>query len=88
MCIGGRLGLDLLLPDEPSVVGLFGETNGCLLVEIAPEKAAQFKNELAGLAFKKLGLVTRQAGLRIHSGAHLLMNAPVEQIIRAWQAPN
>ncbi len=95
MCIGGRLGLDLQIMQDPQILeeidptwALFGETNGCLLVEIAPENAAQFESDLARFACRKLGSVTRLEGLWIRSGEQLLIDAPADQIIRAWQAPN
>ncbi len=89
MCLAGRLGLTLQVSESiaPSLL-LFGETNGCLLVEVSPENAMAFEAKLAGLPYQKLGSVTQTAGLQIRSSDHLLVDAPVEQILNAWQAPN
>ena len=60
MCIGGRVGLDLTLdiaPHQPPRI-LFGETTGCLLVEIAPADVGAFESVFSGLPFVKIGQVT------------------------------
>lgn len=43
------------------VLLLFGETNGCLLVEVSEEKAADFEAALAGLPCRKIGRTTADA---------------------------
>ena len=60
MCIGGRVGLDLTLniaPHQPPRI-LFGETTGCLLVEIASADVGAFESVFSGLPFVKIGQVT------------------------------
>ncbi len=85
MCLGGRLGLDLQVgADLDSALVLFGETNGCLLVEIPQENAASFETALAGLPCQRLGTVTQQARLSIRSGNDLMINAPVDMLSTAW----
>ena len=54
MCIGGRLGLDVVATS----VAPFTEVNGCLLVEVSPSKIAAFESQFADLPFIKIGEVT------------------------------
>jgi len=89
MCIGGRLGLDLSLDDLTDLPRvLFGETNGCLLVEVSPENGSRFESILAGLPIRKLGRVTETPALMIRSNRQILINLLVEALVHAWQTPN
>lgn len=81
MCIGGRLGVHLKFDVEPHQAprSLFGETNGCLLAEIAPEDAPAFFGAFSGLPIQKLGLVTADSFLKINEIA-----IPVADLVAAW----
>jgi len=61
MCIGGRLGLDVVA----TLVPPFSEVNGCLLVEVSPSDVNAFENEFDGLPFIKIGEVTTAPVLKI-----------------------
>jgi phosphoribosylformylglycinamidine synthase len=61
MCIGGRLGMNVV----PTVVGAFTEVNGCLLVEVSPEKASAFESHFDSLPLTKIGIVTSEPSLKI-----------------------
>jgi phosphoribosylformylglycinamidine synthase subunit PurSL len=61
MCIGGRLGMNVI----PTFAGPFTEVNGCLLVEISPEKADSFEKQFADLPCSKIGEVTTDPILKI-----------------------
>jgi phosphoribosylformylglycinamidine synthase len=61
MCIGGRLGLNLVATS----VAPFAEVNGCLLVEVTPENALGFESQFANLPFSKIGNVTSEPSLKI-----------------------
>jgi phosphoribosylformylglycinamidine synthase subunit PurSL len=80
MCIGGRLGLDLnlnvILLQTPRV--LFGETTGCLLVEIASENVPAFESIFKDLPCAKIGHVVSDQILKFGNVAievHELVNA-------------
>jgi phosphoribosylformylglycinamidine synthase len=91
MCIGGRFGLDLQLEDaQTGLRDLFGETNGCLLVEVSPEGAAAFETLFAGLPLRRLGRVTAAPELTIRGGGDTapLLTVPVDRLLAAWQATN
>jgi phosphoribosylformylglycinamidine synthase len=89
MCLGGRLGLELQIgSDLAGHLALFGETNGCLLVEVSQENAASFETALAGLPYRKFGRVTQSARLSIRSGNDLLIDAPIDMLHNAWHTPD
>jgi phosphoribosylformylglycinamidine synthase subunit PurSL len=80
MCIGGRLGLNLRLPEGASPEALFGETNGCLLVEVNPGDAGAFEALLAGLPCQEIGRVLAEPRLRIEGAFEI----PLGRLVEAW----
>lgn len=86
MCIGGRTGLRLDLPSGWNPVrGIFGETNGCLLVEVEPQHTDAFEAAMNGLPLLRIGVVLDQVdGLVIRQDGLILLNAAVEEMLRAW----
>lgn len=98
MCIGGRLGLELEMDSvATSVAGdtveavcervLFGETNGCLLVEVKPKNARAFESLFIGLHISRLGIVTNVQALNAKNNGRLLFTLFVEQLVKAWNTP-
>ncbi len=84
MCIGGRLGLDLDLPPGDPLRLLFGETTGCLLVEVAPLQAAAFEAGFRDLPLRRLGRVAETPALTVSAGGSLLFRLPVSALLEAW----
>ncbi len=80
MCIGGRLGMQINLPEGETAATLFGETNGCLLVEVRPADASAFEALLAGLPCEWVGKVLEEPILRLDGVAEL----PVSALVEAW----
>ncbi|GAB4546899.1 MAG: phosphoribosylformylglycinamidine synthase subunit PurL [Anaerolineales bacterium] len=80
MCIGGRLGLELTGP--LSARDLFGETTGCLLVEVKPESSIQFESIFKDLPHKKLGQVISAPILKFND-----VSISVEELINAFNFP-
>ncbi|MFN8400915.1 MAG: phosphoribosylformylglycinamidine synthase subunit PurL [Anaerolineales bacterium] len=64
MCIGGRLGLDITPP--LTTRDLFGETTGCLLVEVSPADITRFEEIFNDLPRKKLGQVISDPVLKLN----------------------
>ncbi len=87
MCLAGRLGLRLHLPIGEVGRALFGETTGCLLVEVAPEKASAFEACFADLPCRRLGLVLAEPALEVYEQERLLFTLPVSEVLAAWQTP-
>ena len=82
MCIGGRLGLTLKGDLAESIQNLFGETNGCLLVEVKPQQAAEFEHFFEGLPLTRIGVVSRQPVFRFQSASIL-----VDELASAFNPP-
>jgi phosphoribosylformylglycinamidine synthase subunit PurSL len=80
MCIGGRLGLDITPP--PTTRDLFGETTGCLLVEVSPADIAHFGETLKDLPFKRLGQVISESVLKVND-----ITITVEDLTTAFNTP-
>lgn len=80
MCIGGRLGIDVT--DELSARDLFGETTGCLLVEVRTENVSQFEEAFKELPFRKLGKVTSAQVLKLGNS-----HVEVEGLVKAFNTP-
>lgn len=85
MCIGGRLGMQLTLPSEDVVHNLFGETTGCLLVEVSENEAQAFESHFSGLHCQFLGLTTREPVLEINQSGMARMKLPVTALLRSWR---
>ena len=77
MCIGGRLGLELLGTLSPETC--FAETNSCLLAEIDPAAEADFRTLFAGLPHEKVGTVIAQPVLKIAGEV-----IPVADLVKAF----
>ncbi len=80
MCIGGRLGLTLTVNEGE----LFTETNGCLLVEVLPDNAAEFERMLAGQPHQRLGAVADSGQLHIASTNQQILSVAVDELVAAW----
>ena len=87
MCIGGRLGARLEIGDSES---LFKETNGCLLVEVAPNDRDTFENYLKEMprAFERIGRVTENQKLEIFCANEKIISLNVDELADAFnQSP-
>ena len=87
MCIGGRLGLFLDLGKRQALRWLFGETTGCLLVEVAEENRLNFEENMIGASTHLLGRVTAVRKLVIRKGDQTLIALPLADLCRAWKTP-
>jgi phosphoribosylformylglycinamidine synthase subunit PurSL len=87
MCIGGRVGVQIDLPEGEPMRKLFGEVNGCLLVEVAPGQAAAFKVILAGQFFQRIGKVTAEPAFKVSSQAETRIDLSINELVSAWNTP-
>ena len=97
MCIGGRMGLnisgklDVMCSKAAHNIQftadstLFGETNGCLLVEVRADDQAAFEKLMDGTAVCQLGTVTAEPVLSIGIEGGMLVNLPVDDLVKKWQ---
>jgi phosphoribosylformylglycinamidine synthase len=93
MCIGGRLGMALRLPNPDEGLALpgsdplracFGETTGCLLVEVREADAPAFEAHFNGLSCCQIGLICPEQQLTIRFGKQTLIDLPVDRLFHAW----
>ena len=87
MCMAGRLGLSLELPEGDACRVLFGEMAGCLLVEVEPGQASAFETALTGQSFHKLGSVISEPAFKGYSQGKTLFDIPITQLLSAWNTP-
>lgn len=84
MCIGGRLGMDLTGAETEALCALFGETNGCLLVEVAADQAQAFEAALLGHPIRRAGQVRDDDRLRLTVAGRVMVDLPVTALVKAW----
>ena len=65
MCMGGRMGASV--DAGASRAALFGETNGCLVVEVSPEAFPEFERAMSGVPCSPIGVTTASGELRIRA---------------------
>jgi phosphoribosylformylglycinamidine synthase len=87
MCIGGRLGLELDLANDDPARTLFGETTGCLLVEVKPENGTEFEEFFIGLPLQKIGKVLAEPRLSITTNNESRLSISVPDLVSAWKTP-
>jgi phosphoribosylformylglycinamidine synthase len=85
MCIGGRLGMQLDLPEAEPWRACFGETTGCLLVEVPEAGQSAFHRCFNGLNHVQLGRVSSGSQFNLVMGGKMLIQQPVEELVRAWK---
>ncbi len=89
MCMGGPLGASIdialsahdMLPQE----ALFAESNGRLLLEVAPHDAATLEELFAGESLVRLGEVTAQPRLLVRVDGAPAIDLPIDDLLAAWQ---
>jgi phosphoribosylformylglycinamidine synthase len=83
MCIGGRLGMTLEIKNEEL---LFDETNGCLLVEVAPNDWEAFENYFRDIAHacERIGRVTEKPRLEILCQGTSMIDLDVTELADAF----
>jgi len=73
MAQAGGLGIELEeIGDWRLEIALFSESNGRIVVEVAPEQAAEFEALLRGLPWAIIGVTTELPGVRLPDGTPLV----------------
>lgn len=86
MIIGGRLGAKLELGDEPdSLRALFGETSGCLLVEITPSQQETFCAVMGKLPYRLIGTVESNPALQVFRQEKDILDVNLSSLLNAWK---
>lgn len=84
MAIGGRLGIELESERAEPLCALFGETNGCLLVETRNGFEEAFEELFAGLPCRRVGQVRSDGWLIVRSEGKVVIELPVDTLVQAW----
>jgi phosphoribosylformylglycinamidine synthase len=87
---GARLDVGAIAAEQGNaapVVALFSESNTRFLCEVAPENADGFERVMLALPCAKIGKVTADDRLVVASGDRRLVDAGVQELKEAWQAP-
>ena len=84
MCIAGRRGMELTLPQGQALRNLFGQTNGTLLVEVQPAASVEFEKIMHGLPFLRVGTVREDQELLILRRNPPMIRLSVEKLLAAW----
>jgi phosphoribosylformylglycinamidine synthase len=68
-----------------AVEALFSESNGRLLIEVAPGEAAAFEACFEQLPLLRLGEVTNNRRVTVTAEGESLIDLPVEALVKAWK---
>jgi phosphoribosylformylglycinamidine (FGAM) synthase-like enzyme len=77
MCIGGRLGAELRLETSDAVRTLFGETTGCLVIEVPAKQKDELLALFKDLPVHKIGTVIQEAYLKIRLSIRSSVSHPL-----------
>jgi hydrogenase maturation factor len=92
MALAGRVGLSLALDAlHPNPrLALFAETNGCLLLEVAPLNSEEFEASFYALGgaqslpYLRLGMVTPEPEFVIASRGEQILHLPIGDLVAAF----
>ncbi|MCC6458553.1 MAG: phosphoribosylformylglycinamidine synthase subunit PurL [Caldilineaceae bacterium] len=86
MALGGRLGIEADIPSSglSPISALFAESNGRLVVEVAPEDALALEATLAGSSFTRLGVVTERQQFSLAVDGTPTIDLSVAELVSAW----
>ena len=80
-----RSGEGVQLTGSNPLRACFGETTGCLLVEVRPADASAFEAHFNGLNCCQAGVVCPEQQLTIRMDSQTLIDLPVDRLLRAWR---
>jgi phosphoribosylformylglycinamidine synthase len=86
MALGGRLGVEAEIAAQglAPLTLLFAESNGRLVIEVAPEDALTLEAALAHVPITRVGVVSASPTLHIAVDGVSQIDLPVERLVSAW----
>jgi phosphoribosylformylglycinamidine synthase subunit PurSL len=84
MALAGRLGLLLDISGEDPLLSLFGETNGCLLVEVSRAFKDVFEETFEELPCRLIGSVRPDGRMNVQADGQTLLDLAVDDLVAAW----
>ncbi len=85
MAIGGRLGLRLWLDENQTYREAFGETGGCILLEVETKDRSAFEAHFEGLPIRLIGEVLPEQMMEIKNGENIWLRLRMEDLVQAWK---
>ncbi len=86
MALAGRKGLTAEIDgiDADPRLGLFGETNGCLVVEVSPENQEAFEAAMQAQPYLLIGKVTGETQFVVAHDGHQLLELEISDLVQAF----
>jgi phosphoribosylformylglycinamidine synthase subunit PurSL len=88
MAIAGRLGLTLELDHPQPALVLFGESGGCLLLEVDPAHTLDLEACFHGLPCQRVGEVQAGPAFRVQVSGRIVLETDLKALCQAWQGQN
>jgi phosphoribosylformylglycinamidine synthase len=85
MAMGGRLGLRLWLDEVHAYREVFGETGGCILLEVAKQDQVDFESQFGSLPVRLIGKVLSEQDIEIMNGEFFWLKMRIEDLLQAWK---
>jgi phosphoribosylformylglycinamidine synthase len=85
MSMAGRRGMCLELPGDDPILSAFGETNGCLLVEVSAVNTPAFQALFSGLPCRQVGRVTSGSKVEIVHRNQAFLSVELRSLLEAWK---
>ncbi|MES2315395.1 MAG: AIR synthase-related protein [Patescibacteria group bacterium] len=80
-CVGGMLGTKINLEGDSSIdVKLFSESQGRILVSVSPQNIKKFEKLITGIAFNRLGTVSKDGKVSISSGKNKVVDTNIKKL--------
>jgi phosphoribosylformylglycinamidine synthase II len=84
--LGGMINLDRIKGDLNISEKLFSESNGRILVTVAPDKQAEFEKLMTGVACVQVGVVADTEEVLIMNGKVAVSEFSLEQVTKAYRS--
>ncbi|KKR62686.1 hypothetical protein A2643_04005 [Candidatus Nomurabacteria bacterium RIFCSPHIGHO2_01_FULL_39_220] len=89
-CVGGMLGCNISTQIAPKALSvdakLFSESQGRILVSVAPKNIKQFEKIMKGISFTKLGKVEKSGKIIITDGSLKLIDTNVKKLHKIYHS--
>jgi phosphoribosylformylglycinamidine synthase len=85
MAISGRLGLRLWLDEFHAYREAFGETGGCILLEVAKQDQVAFETHFGSKPMRLIGKVLSDQFIEIMNGEYCWLKMRIEDLVQAWK---
>jgi phosphoribosylformylglycinamidine synthase len=85
MAMGGRLGLRLWLDEFHAYREAFGETGGCILLEVEKQDQVAFETHFGSQPVRLIGKVLSEQVIEFMNGEYFWLKMGIEDLLQAWK---